>query len=75
MDFFCAMFENSEPEPAVSSSPPSLGFVQCWQTMMCLQISAEQVIRKNVFLIFLFQQNRFTRPTSVKGMLLSNLLN
>ena len=36
------------------------------------QSSADQVIRKNVFLIFPFQQNRFTRPTSVECMLVSN---
>ena len=47
-----------------------MGLVQCWHTTTCLQISAENVTRKNVFLIFLIQQNRFT--ISVEGVLLWN---
>ena len=34
------------------------GFVQCWQTT-CLQSRAENVTRKKVFLIFLFQKNTY----------------
>ena len=63
------------PSRNTVSSSPVLVLFNVDKLRCVYKISAEQVIRKNVFHIFLFQQNRFTRHTSVEGMLLSNLLN
>ena len=72
---FFSVLSSKIPSRNTVSSSPVLVLFNVDKQRCVYKISAEQVIRKNVFHIFLFQKNRFTRHTSVEGMLLWNLLN